>query len=1246
MHVRPGLPNPFILLILILYSFLSHAQMTCSSVTAADISSSPAYCEGGGSITAPNLGSSVNYRLTGGNIVGELVQDSHIFDELTAGNYTLTLLCTGEPTVSFPVTVEDRHTLLGLSLNASTVACPSGTAVITSTPSGGYNEGGTGVEYEFAVWSAKFGEANRPESEIASLYSSSNTSDPLEPGVYYVRVRDNCDNFYTQSIHIQPTYPIPGVLLGTPSVTCSGSTYSYSFPSAVLFGDTGPFPASFYSGPNYYVYSLEEIGSAADCQEPNATVLNTLVSNVPITSATTLSSASFSGLEPGHHYRFRITLPCGDETFACFSPQNLLLLNTARSLLCETGSNGESVRVSYVVFSPSGYVLNFPVQLELRYNGTAPTDPADLVLTANNYSELNSMQLNHPASVFPISVTGTDGCGVPVSTDVTIPVAGDGQLPGFDVNYDCVNENGNVNLYVYLTGYWFGLEYNSGPNSDRTMYELVRSSDDAVLQTLYGMSNTTSNVLVFPNVAAGQAYYIRITPPGSVISACAAQETDPFTIQASLGFEFSVTAAVEKSCNNGTYSIQYTIVNQPLGSLTYKLFQGGTLIDETNSPSGLAPGSYEYEIARASTSPSCPLDLTRTGTVNINDIQENPEISRVLSVACQQVGQGPQNTGSVLLTFSGNGPFMVEKSTNGGPYVVVQAAAVNSYSEASLSTGAVYFYRATDQCGKSVSQRVSIKPLSSRVIENQMSPCEGEPYTLSALDFGDPLTEYVWEKVGGSVLGTDRTYTIPNFTSADNGTYKLTITLFGGCVVREAFIKLNSDDCGGPIASGSLGNYVWFDLNSNGIQDEGAASGVSGVQVELESYQGPDANGTPSAADLANPANWGPQAVMVTDATGYYLFDGLSDGWYRVKFGTVPDYGFTTPLQGSDFEVDSDAGDQGYSQPVRIIADGTGIDKDNLTIDAGLVPAGSLGDYVWIDENENGQQDPGEEPKQGVTVNLYDGANVLLATTVTDENGFYIFEGLQTGTYQVEFVKPSGYAFTYTNQAGVPSTLDSDADRVTGRSGLITINTAVDLSGPDAILRRNMTIDAGLVFGELPVKLVAFNVAREESRVVTLRWSTSSETNSDRFEIERSTDGAEWQLLGKVKAATTSETLRSYRFDDPTPSAAVNYYRLRMIDLDNSFEYSPIRSIQGDNTVERLLFYPNPANEHLTVKSENGLTIQKLELFDAAGRRVNLTAKSATTLELNVKELPNGLYVILVHLADGSQETRKIIVKH
>jgi protocatechuate 3,4-dioxygenase beta subunit len=237
-----------------------------------------------------------------------------------------------------------------------------------------------------------------------------------------------------------------------------------------------------------------------------------------------------------------------------------------------------------------------------------------------------------------------------------------------------------------------------------------------------------------------------------------------------------------------------------------------------------------------------------------------------------------------------------------------------------------------------------------------------------------------------------------------------------------------------PPLTASIGNYVWYDCDRDGVQDTNE-SGLSGVTVNLL-----DQTGTTVLA------------TTTTNASGFYEFTGLAAGTYQVYFGTKSGYVLTAANQGTDDTKDSDASTSTRLSGPIVLAAG----ENNATVDAGMVeycpPTGSIGNFVWCDTDRDGKQDSGEGGISGVTVKLMNAAGTtVLATTTTSSSGFYQFTGLAAGTYQVYFGTKSGYVLTAANQ-GSDDSKDSDA------------NTSTRLSGPIVLSagQNNTTVDAGM----------------------------------------------------------------------------------------------------------------------------------------------------------------------------------------
>jgi len=233
--------------------------------------------------------------------------------------------------------------------------------------------------------------------------------------------------------------------------------------------------------------------------------------------------------------------------------------------------------------------------------------------------------------------------------------------------------------------------------------------------------------------------------------------------------------------------------------------------------------------------------------------------------------------------------------------------------------------------------------------------------------------------------------------------------------------------------NGVIGDFVWHDLNMNGIQDAGEP-GISGVTLDL--YD--------STHTLIQTA--------ITNGTGYYQFSGLCAGAYEVDVvGSTlpPNFTPTTPqAPGSTTANDSN----GSPAPVVLTVDSNNNVVSDLTIDFGYVSPcnGAIGDFVWNDLNGNGIQDAGEPGIANVTVSLYDSQMTLLNATTTNGNGYYQFTGLCAGTYIAQVTPPAGYSATIINAPGSTTANDSNPSpstvvlAITDSNGDIAIDETID----------------------------------------------------------------------------------------------------------------------------------------------------------------------------------------------------------
>ncbi len=238
-----------------------------------------------------------------------------------------------------------------------------------------------------------------------------------------------------------------------------------------------------------------------------------------------------------------------------------------------------------------------------------------------------------------------------------------------------------------------------------------------------------------------------------------------------------------------------------------------------------------------------------------------------------------------------------------------------------------------------------------------------------------------------------------------------------------------------------LGDKVWLDTNGNGAQDTGE-KGVAGVKVTL--YDDQD-----RVVDS-----------MDTDSDGHYTFTVMTPGKYRVEFDS--DHYYTKQCPSCDDAKDSNV--HGTTNSTELFDLNWG--QNDQTIDAGVTPTAHIGDYFWIDANQDGVQDPDEKPVVGAKVELLDadGSPVLLGAAgepmvvTTDENGEYGFDAPAGRAYFVRFTIPQQYmddGYVFTTYDAADDTQDSDVDS----QGIITVPVEARTGA------NYLTLDAGINCG-------------------------------------------------------------------------------------------------------------------------------------------------------------------------------------
>ncbi|MFN0190268.1 MAG: T9SS type A sorting domain-containing protein [Bacteroidia bacterium] len=179
----------------------------------------------------------------------------------------------------------------------------------------------------------------------------------------------------------------------------------------------------------------------------------------------------------------------------------------------------------------------------------------------------------------------------------------------------------------------------------------------------------------------------------------------------------------------------------------------------------------------------------------------------------------------------------------------------------------------------------------------------------------------------------------------------------------------------------------------------------------------------------------------------------------------------------------------------------------------------------------------------------------------------------------------------------------------------------------------------------LPIELLSFTGVQAKEKI-ELNWITQSEKDNECFIIEKNTKLNEWTSIGKVLGAGTSLSQKQYQSFDEHPIVGIQYYRLKQVDHNGTFSYSPIIAIDynSKSTID-LSIFPNPAIETIVIKLDPILFEENcnLRILDACGRVVKNIPLTASIIDIEIALLEPGGY--LVEVTSGNKSFRQKFIK-
>ncbi|MDP4114629.1 MAG: T9SS type A sorting domain-containing protein, partial [Bacteroidota bacterium] len=259
---------------------------------------------------------------------------------------------------------------------------------------------------------------------------------------------------------------------------------------------------------------------------------------------------------------------------------------------------------------------------------------------------------------------------------------------------------------------------------------------------------------------------------------------------------------------------------------------------------------------------------------------------------------------------------------------------------------------------------------------------------------------------------------------------------------------------------------------------------------------------------------------------------------------------------------------------------------------------------------------------------------------------------------------PAANASATLKMGAAPDTLDLRIDSDTDIDGTTEPTWPKDVIGIASQFASTGSVNNGyqllpryaatdfLAPNSLPVELTSFS-ANVNGNSVLLTWSTATEKNNMGFEVQRSVNNNNFVSVGFVNGKGTSTSVNNYSFVDNTLSLAKCYYRLRQVDYNGNFEFSPVIEVESIGISNYTLSqnYPNPFNPSTQIKfalPKDGFVT--LKVFNVLGKEVaslvnEQKAAGNYTINFSAKNLSSGIYFYTIKSGNFTQTKKMTILK-
>jgi hypothetical protein len=735
--------------LLFLMNFLEKANAQCpASVTAIIASQTLATCPSNATViigsNANGVATATYQALTAPSGVGLSPQSSNVFTSLPAGNYTFKVVC-GASSATVNTIITTTYTQLAATTTITNV-CTSYIAggTITVSPTGGTSP------YNYSLLKT----TNANYNDSLSAYGSSNILNPTDSGIYQVRIKDNCGNFITKTVIIQPTTPsiyLISDFLDNDQPCGSGNIRLYYHLSDIS-------GAGLSSADMPFGYKVDIYQKGISCTR-----------GAFIKTVNKLQNSSDRMIIPiNQDLYIKVTNSCGDTSSVCYIYPTGTSIYKIHWNLVQTGCSSAIYPNGLITLGDdySEYGKGPELYSVIKLDGTVVRAPT-----------IDSA-IFHNLPYDTYVVVGQDACGA-IAKDTLIPPA-----PGATVvlddwqDLDCTNQTGTLKYHAFISGYLLDLEH-------------------AVITITSGPSNV--GVVAFFYNQLGVIEWVNMLPgnyTASVVTTCGTTMVNFSVIPYITPLQQSLQVTTQQACNNGGV-IMSTLNYNGVGTTSFSLYNASNINIANNATglfSGIVAGNYTVK-AKIQLWGSCLGSYTIDKPVNILPDGTPPQVVKKIVMICEDVVGNPLANGKAIFRSLGFAPFKVEAKKVIEPdanYVLKYAASVTDFTVDNLLPNENYRVRITDQCGSTAITDVSVGVLEQLTAINNGTPCVNNLYTLAAPDMIDAT--YTWRK-GSTIIATSREIIFPNYLGANDGTYTCTISIGGGCVTRTVTNVLNGISC-------------------------------------------------------------------------------------------------------------------------------------------------------------------------------------------------------------------------------------------------------------------------------------------------------------------------------------------------------------------------------------------------------------------------------------------------------------------